>query len=100
MFIYYNKIYLYSIKIYLKNINILLFIAILCIIKNSGGVGMKKIDLFKYHHSGKDNLNGKSHFHSFEFEILHVLSGNGVMMIKDKLYSLKPNMLFFISGDV
>ncbi len=59
---------------------------------------MKKIDLLKYHHGGKDNLNGKRHFHDFELEILHVLSGDGIMMIKDKLYPLKTNTVFFVCG--
>lgn len=59
---------------------------------------MEKISLLKYHHSGRDNLNEKRHFHDSEFEILHILSGTGTMMIKDKLYSLSPNTIFFISG--
>jgi len=56
------------------------------------------VSLLKYHHSGRDNLNEKRHFHDREFEILHILSGDGTMMIKDKLYSLSPNTVFFISG--
>lgn len=59
---------------------------------------MEKVSLLKYHHSGRDNLNEKRHFHDAEFEILHILSGSGTMMIKDKLYSLSPNTIFFISG--
>lgn len=59
---------------------------------------MKDISLLKYHHSGRDNLNEKRHFHAHEFEILHILSGNGTMMIKDKLYSISPNTIFFVSG--
>jgi len=61
---------------------------------------MKKISLLKYHHAGRDNLNEKRHFHDSEFEILHVLSGNGTMMIKDKLYSISPNTIFFVNGSV
>ena len=59
---------------------------------------MKAVSLLKYHHSGRDNLNEKRHFHDHEFEILHILSGDGTMMIKDKLYPLSPNTVFFISG--
>lgn len=57
-----------------------------------------EINLLKYHQSGRDNLNGKKHFHDFEFEILHILSGEGIIMIKDKLYAITPHTIFFIYG--
>ena len=60
---------------------------------------MKEVSILKYHHSGRDNLNEKRHFHDSEFEILHILSGTGTMMIKDKLYSISPNTIFFICGN-
>lgn len=52
----------------------------------------------KYHDKGVDTLNNKSHLHSKEFEILHIIDGDGTIMIKDKLYALSANTIFFING--
>lgn len=52
----------------------------------------------KYHDTGIDRLNNNSHIHGKEFEILHVINGNGTIIIKDKIYELKPNTIFFING--
>lgn len=59
---------------------------------------MKDIVTLKYHDTGTDSLNGKKHFHDNELEILHIISGSGVMMIKDKLYPLTDNTIFFVCG--
>ena len=53
---------------------------------------------FKYHDIGVDSLNNKSHFHNEEYEILHILSGDGAIVIKNKLYELSENIVFFING--
>ena len=58
-----------------------------------------EISSLVYHDTGRDTLVGKRHFHSGELEILHVISGDGVMMIKDTLYPIEPNTIFFISGE-
>lgn len=60
---------------------------------------MNYVAHLKYHDIGKDTLNNKSHIHIKEFEILHILSGTGVVMIKDKLYELTPDTVFFINGE-
>lgn len=52
----------------------------------------------QYHDVGIDTLNNKSHFHDKEFEILHVINGDGTIMIKDELYALNSNTIFFIKG--
>jgi len=52
----------------------------------------------KYRDKGVDTLNNKSHAHSKEFEILHIINGDGTIMIKDKLYALNSNTIFFING--
>lgn len=59
---------------------------------------MKDVVTLKYHDTGIDSLSGKKHFHDSELEILHIISGSGVMMIKDKLYSLSDNTVFFVCG--
>ena len=56
-----------------------------------------KIQL-KYHDKGVDTLNYKSHFHNNEFEILHIIDGDGTIMIKDTLYALNSNMIYFINN--
>ncbi len=52
----------------------------------------------KYHDIGTDTLNNKSHLHRNDFEILHILSGEGTIMIKDELYELNSNTVVFIEG--
>lgn len=59
---------------------------------------MKDVLLMKYHDVGTDSLNGKRHFHDKELEILQIISGDGVMMIKDKLYPLSQGTVFFVCG--
>lgn len=59
---------------------------------------MKGIDLLKYHDTGIDTLSEKKHYHDHDLEILHILSGEGTMMIKNKLYPISPNTIFFIRG--
>lgn len=53
---------------------------------------------FKYHDIGVDSLNNKSHFHNEEYEILHIVNGDGTIIIKNKLYALSDNIVFFING--
>lgn len=52
-----------------------------------------------YRDRGQNVLNGKKHFHSGEFEMLHVISGSGVITINDKLYPIIPNTVYLISGN-
>lgn len=52
-----------------------------------------------YRDRGHNVLNGKRHFHSGEFEMLHVISGSGMITIKDKLYPIVPNTVYLISGN-
>lgn len=52
----------------------------------------------KYHDRGLDTLSNKSHIHNEEFEILHVVNGDGTIMVKDKMYTLKTNTIFFIGS--
>lgn len=59
---------------------------------------MEGISLLKYHDTGIDTLSGKKHYHDRDLEILHILSGEGTMMIKDKLYPISPSTIFFVRG--
>ena len=52
-----------------------------------------------YRDRGQNPLNGKRHFHSGEFEMLHVLSGSGIITIKDKIYPIVPNTVYLVSGN-
>lgn len=61
---------------------------------------MKDVVLIKYRDVGTDNLNGKRHFHDNELEILQIISGNGVMTIKDKLYPIFDNTVFLFAAEM
>jgi len=61
-------------------------------------LGENMITHFKYHDTGVDNLNNKSHFHSGDLEILHIVNGEGTIVLKDKIYALNSNTVFFING--
>lgn len=60
---------------------------------------MTGIRILGYHDTGADTLSGKKHYHDLDFEILHIVSGSGTMMIKNKLYPISPDTIFFIRGN-
>ena len=53
----------------------------------------------KYRDVGQTEINGRRHFHEDEFELLHIISGSGVIMIRDKLYPIVPDTVYLISGN-
>lgn len=57
---------------------------------------MDGIKYYKYHDLGNDLLLKKQHTHNSSVEILHVLKGNGVIVINDSLYPLKDNCIYFV----
>ena len=59
---------------------------------------MKEIIDFKYLDKGKDKLQSQRHSHGRSYEMLFVRSGNGVVMVRDKLFSLKSGAVYFING--
>ena len=85
-------------------INILLFwrffvkICITILDERLRGNYMKEIKEFKYRDKGKDPLLNQHHYHNNCLEILHIISGTGVMVIKDKLYPFEAGSVFFING--
>jgi len=59
---------------------------------------LKEIADFKYKEHGKDILSNKEHSHNNCYEILQIWSGEGVVMVKNKLYPLKSGSVYFING--
>ena len=57
---------------------------------------MGEIKYYKFHDIGEDILIKKQHTHNSSVEILHVIKGNGVIMINDRLYPLEDNCVYFI----
>jgi len=59
---------------------------------------LEEITDFKYKEHGKDILSNKEHSHNNCYEILQICSGEGVVMVKNKLYPLKSGSVYFING--
>ena len=59
---------------------------------------MKEVIDFKYKEEGSNSLNNKKHSHNNCYEVLFVYSGNGVVIMNNKLYPLKKNTIYFING--
>ena len=59
---------------------------------------LKEIADFKYKEHGKDVLNNRKHSHNNCYEILQIWSGEGVVMVKNKLYPIKSGSVYFING--
>lgn len=57
---------------------------------------MRDIESYKYHDLGADPHTQKQHTHNSAFEILHVIKGNGVIVVDDKLYPLEDNCIYFV----
>ena len=64
----------------------------------NGGKTLKEIADFNYKAHGKDVLNNKKHSHNNCYEILQIWSGDGVVMVKNKLYPIKSGSVYFING--
>lgn len=57
---------------------------------------MESIRFYKYHDKGGDVLLKKQHTHNRSIEILHVIKGNGAIVINDNIYPLADNCIYFI----
>ena len=53
---------------------------------------------FSHNEKGHNSLNNKKHSHNNCYEILFAYSGNGAVVVKNKLYHLKKNTIYFING--
>ena len=62
------------------------------------GINMEEIRDFFYHLQGQNALNYHKHAHNDCYEVLQICSGDGVMMVGDKLYPMQHGALYFISG--
>lgn len=54
------------------------------------------IEKFHFRETGTNSLSGIRHTHNESCEILQVLHGSGTMMIKNRLYPIKPNAVFLV----
>ncbi len=59
---------------------------------------MKEIMDFSYKEQGHNSLNNRKHSHNNCYEVLFVNSGEGVVIVNNKLYPLKKGTLYFING--
>lgn len=59
---------------------------------------MQEILDFKYQERGKDNLYNQKHTHTRHFELLHIHSGSGVIMVNDRLFPIKKDTIVLING--
>lgn len=60
---------------------------------------MQELVDFSYRTQGQNRLSNKKHSHSSCYEILFVHSGEGTVLIRNKLYPLKKNTIYFINGN-
>jgi len=56
---------------------------------------MKEVEFFKYLDIGKDEFYNLRHVHNESYEILLTLSGGGTFFIRDRLFNLYPNAIYF-----
>ena len=59
---------------------------------------MKEIKDISYNEHGHNTLNNKKHSHNSCYEVLCVNSGEGAVIVNNKLYPLKKDTIFFING--
>ena len=56
---------------------------------------MKEVEFFKYLDIGKDEFYNLRHVHNESYEILLTLSGGGTFFIRDRLFNLYQNAIYF-----
>lgn len=59
---------------------------------------LKEMIDFKYLDKGKDELNNLRHSHGESYEILIVRAGSGSVIVRDRLFALRPGAVYFING--
>lgn len=59
---------------------------------------MKEILDFKYKEQGSDCFINKKHTHTFHYELLHIHSGSGVIMVGERLFPIEKDTLVLING--
>lgn len=59
---------------------------------------MQEIIDFNYKEQGKDNFINKKHTHTHHFEMLHIHSGSGIIMVNDMLFPIKKDTIVLING--
>lgn len=59
---------------------------------------LKEIIDFKYLDKGKDEWNNLRHSHGESYEILIVRAGSGSVIVRDRLFAMRPGAVYFING--
>jgi AraC-like DNA-binding protein len=59
---------------------------------------MKDFYEIKYHQEGHDPLNRSEHSHDNCYELIHTVSGDGTVLIRDRIYPLQPGYLYLINA--
>lgn len=59
---------------------------------------MQEILDFNYKEQGKDNFINRKHTHTYYFEMLHIHSGSGIIMVNDRLFPIKKDTIVLING--
>lgn len=59
---------------------------------------MKDFYEIKYHQEGHDPLNRSEHSHDNCYELIQIVSGDGTVLIRDRIYPLRPGYLYLINA--
>ena len=51
-----------------------------------------------YHAVGEDDLTAKEHTHIDQMEVIHIIDGNGTILLGDNTYHFSPGDVFFFDG--
>lgn len=53
---------------------------------------------FRYKEKGLDRLSNRKHSHTYHFEILHINSGSGSIIVDDHIFPIQKDTIVFING--
>lgn len=59
---------------------------------------MKEVIDFSFNEKGRDNFIHQKHYHTTCYEVILILEGEGSVVLKDKIYPMKKNCIYFING--
>ena len=61
-------------------------------------MNMKEVIDFSFNEKGRDDFIHQQHYHNTCYEVIHVTNGEGSVVLKDKIYPMKKNCIYFING--
>lgn len=59
---------------------------------------MEEVLDFSFNEKGRDNFIHQKHYHNTCYEVIHIINGEGSVVLKDKIYPMKNNCIYFING--